>query len=86
MSFLKWLFGKRAPLQAETSLPAFSAQPGPLDGQFMTLGDRQILRDASCVLPKDTAEISRLDFQKGAFVFERPDTRVLLFQCTELHI
>jgi len=63
MSFLKWLFGKRAPLQAETSLPAFSAQPGPLDGQFTTLGDRQILQDAPYVLPKDTAEISRLDFQ-----------------------
>ncbi|GHO64408.1 hypothetical protein KSC_033000 [Ktedonobacter sp. SOSP1-52] len=55
MNFLSRIFGKQSQQQKEDTI--FSSSP------LEALGERQVLTDAPYVLPKDTQEISRLDFQ-----------------------
>lgn len=58
MNFLNRIFGRQSQQQEDSSFPIHNEQ-----GHLETLGERQVLTDAPYVLPKDTQEISRLDFQ-----------------------
>ena len=58
MNFLSRIFGRQDQQREGEFSPAHDRQR-----HLETLGERQVLTDAPYVLPKDTQEISRLDFQ-----------------------
>lgn len=64
MGLLTWLFGRSARKSKirEDSLSLLHNQV-PVEEQFEVVEGRQILTNAAYVLPKDSEEINRLDFQ-----------------------